>query len=373
MKIALITIQNANNYGAILQVFAMQEVLKRYGDVDVLNYENRHISRSFDLIRFKFGFRGLLGAGKDVLRLFPRYRVINKFKEFINEKINLTSELDYDDLLNGKASNYDVYISGSDQIWNPLCVSEVKRIDRAYFLDFAPIGADKISYASSMGSYEYTDSEIVVVEKLLSSFKSISVREKNSQEYLGDLLGRTVEHVLDPTLLLSKYEWMSVLGMREGCDISDKYILLYTVPKIPLIKSVVEFLSKKLGLRVLAIDQGISAGAEVDSQIRDASPVEFVEYFLNAEFVITDSFHGTCFSLNFNKPFVCVSSSMHKNRIKSLLDMVGLSGRLIEKASDIDKLDINLDMVASSQALEFYREKSLSYIESSLDMCSCCR
>ena len=79
MKIALLTIHNANNYGAILQTFAMQEVLKRYGEVEIINYRNRHISRSFDLIRLKPDLHGLLGFGKDILRLKPRYKVIKKF------------------------------------------------------------------------------------------------------------------------------------------------------------------------------------------------------------------------------------------------------------------------------------------------------
>ncbi|MDO3385983.1 polysaccharide pyruvyl transferase family protein, partial [Gilvimarinus sp. SDUM040013] len=136
----------------------------------------------------------------------------------------------------------------------------------------------------------------------------ISVHEKDTQLLLQGLMGKDVHHVLDPTLLLSKDQWLETLEIKNKVNIKEKYILLYTVPKNPLIRNAVEYFSKKTGYKVVALDQGLSAGAKVDKQIRDAGPIEFLELFSNAAFVITDSFHGTCFSINLEKPFITVSS-----------------------------------------------------------------
>jgi len=133
----------------------------------------------------------------------------------------------------------------------------------------------------------------------LKKYDSISVREKATQVYLQGLLKKPVRHVLDPTLLLDKNEWIRFSGVDNEFMLNERYILLYTVPKASLIKKVVEELSKKLQIKVIAIDQGLSAGVKVDKQIRDAGPEEFLRLFACAEFVIIDSFHGVCFSLNF--------------------------------------------------------------------------
>jgi hypothetical protein len=365
VKVALITIQNANNYGAVLQAFAMQEVLKRYGEVDIINYKNRHISRSFDLVRIKPSLHGVLGTGKDIFRLFPRYRAIKKFKGFIANKFNLTETFTHDDLAAGKASGYDVYVAGSDQIWNPVCVNEKGQIDLAYFLDFVPIEAKKISFASSVGGHKYSKAESVHVKLLLSRFKHLAVREKDTQVYLETLLNKPIKHVLDPTLLLNKQEWLSAVGGASSTDIAG-YILLYTVPKVSLIKDAVNYFAKKLGLKVISLEQGLMAGARVDKQIRDAGPKEFIELFANASFVITDSFHGTCFALNFEKPFVAVSPGKHSNRIESLLNLVGLEGRLLKDSNEMIKIPAEVDVSFALDRLNALRAESTIYLESCL-------
>ena len=366
MKIALITIHNANNYGAIFQAYATQVVLSKYGDVKIINYENRHVSRSFDLIRFVPSVHGVMGFVKDVLRLFPRYRVISKFERFIYNNLNLTCVYSSSDLKDGKAPVYDVYVSGSDQIWNPICISEKQQIDGNYFLEFAANGMVKLSYASSMGGYKYTEAEASVVKSYLQGFDSISVRELDAKLYLETLLGKPVQHVLDPTLLLDKSEWLHVAGGASNTETTEDYILLYTVPKSPLIREVVDQVSKKLQMKVIAIDQGLTASAKVNKQIRDAGPEEFLRFFAGAKYVITDSFHGVCYSLNFEIPFVAVSSGIHSNRIESLLNLVGLEERLVKNNTQIKRVLSECDYTLAYNKLHKEREKSMKYISKSL-------
>jgi hypothetical protein len=366
MKIALITTQNANNYGAILQAFALQKVLSRYGDVEVVNYKNSHIGISFNLIRVKPTAHGLLGMVKDVFRLFPRYRVIKKFKRFIQKNMELTKSVSMQELQHGELGHYDVYVAGSDQIWNPACISKDCTIDPIYFLSFAPKAVRKISYASSIGGYQLASNEKEHIKELLEDFHMISVREKDTQILMQDVLEKTVNHVLDPTLLLSKEEWLESLKIEKTVNITEKYILLYTVPKNPLIRNAVEYFSKKTGYKLVALDQGLSAGAKVDEQVRDAGPIEFLELFANATFVITDSFHGTCFSINFGLPFVVISHGAHSNRIESLLSLVGLESRLVKSETDFIDLDVVMDYSDAHKSLLKFRAESLLVLSSNI-------
>ena len=369
MKIALVTIHNANNYGAIFQTFATQQVLLRYGEVDIVNYDNRHVSRSYDLIRLKPSFHGLLGTGKDILRLFPRYRVIRKFKKFIKENLSQTRAYSQQEILAGKVAAYDVYVAGSDQIWNPSCASPRNEIDPVYFLDFAPENSKKFSYASSAGGYNYSEMERQQVKGFLRRFDAISVREKSTQLLLQDLLGSSVDHVLDPTLLLSKKEWLNMAKLPENYTSDQKYILLYTVPKVPLVRRAVQFFSRKIGLPVISVDQGISAGAKVDKHIRDASPEDFLRLFAGAQFVITDSFHGVCFSINFGIPFVAISPGIHSGRIESLLSLLRLDKRLLKNETDFANVEGILDFAEASDLLSIERNKSISFLSGIIGRC----
>lgn len=367
MRVALVTIHNTNNYGAIFQAFALQTILSRYADVEIINYDNRHISRSFDLVRFSLSIHGLLGAGKDIFRLFPRRRVINNFMRFIENNMNLTKTYSSSDLKQGGGGEFDCYVAGSDQIWNPACVSQNGIMDPVYFLDFCPKGARKISYASSLGAYQFSDQEKLKLKEYLNDFSVVSVREQGAQLLLQEVLGRKVNHVLDPTLLLSRDEWLESVGLPKQAEEKEKYILLYTVPKVPFVRSVVDFFSKKIGLKVVTIDQGLSAGARVDEHIRDAGPLDFIRLFSEAEFVITDSFHGVCFSLNFGKPFVAVSPGKYANRIESLLSIVGLEDRLVKSEADFSGFIVDVDYKDAHEKLLSARQASLNVLSTSLE------
>lgn len=362
MKIALVTIHNTNNYGAIFQAYATQQILSKYGDVDIINYDNRHVSRSFDLIRLNPSFHGLLGTGKDILRLFPRYRVIRKFKKFIKENFSQTKIYSQQEILAGKVSAYDIYVAGSDQIWNPSCASPNNEIDPVYFLDFAPENSVKISYGSSVGGYLYSEIERQQVEGYLRRFDAISVREKSTQVFLQNLLGVPIGHVLDPTLLISKKEWLNIAKLPGNYKASQRYILLYTVPKVPFIRRAVEFFSRKFGLPVVSVEQGLSPGAKVNKHIRDAGPEDFLELFAGAQFVITDSFHGACFSINYGIPFVAISPGVHSGRIESLLSLLRLDKRLIKNETDFVGVQGTLDSSEVSDLLSIERNKSISFL-----------
>lgn len=366
MKIGLITIHWANNYGAALQVFATFKILSKYGYVEVIDYRNVYTSKGMQLVRIGRKARDILRAGKDILRIFPRQRAISKFKKFNNDHMRFSSlvcsQKDFENL----DKCMDVFISGSDQIWNPRIVSDNNEIDGRYFLDFVKLGR-KISYASSMGTYQYEGKKQQELLSLLSKYDSISVREKNTALYLSSTLGLKAEHVVDPTLLLSKDEWFNNFPSIRNDE--DKYILIYALKKDKLLKDVVAFISKLTGMKVYAIDQDPLLNYSCDKHFMDKGPEEFLQLFSNAKFIITNSFHGTAFSVNFNIPFIVTSPPTGINRIESLLLELNLTSRLVNNFN-VDALNqivnhhIDYDLV--NIRLKKMRLDSLDYLQRAL-------
>ncbi|MDN0109156.1 polysaccharide pyruvyl transferase family protein [Yersinia mollaretii] len=365
MKIALITIHNANNYGAIFQAFATQEILSRYGHVTVINYDNKHISRSFELIRLTPSLRGVLGVGKDLLRLLPRYRAIKKFRAFININLNLSQQYDKEKLIAEGCPGFDIYVSGSDQIWNPSCIGNNKKFNEIYFLSFVKENKKCISYASSFGNYNFPSKLNDNLATLLKKYSMISVREDSSVSKL-DAIGITAQQVLDPTLLIDHVSWLNYTNNKKRTEDSEQYILLYTVPKVALIRDIVNFVSKKLGLKVIALDQGLFAGAKVAQHIRDAGLNDFIRLFENSSFIITDSFHGVCFSINFSKKFVAVSPGIHSNRIDSLLSRTSLTERMVNNIDEMESFDLYKE-IDVTDSLAKLREESICFLEKAIN------
>lgn len=263
------------------------------------------------------------------------------------------------------AKEFDVFVSGSDQIWNPKIISEDGQLDPHYFLDFVA-GKTKFSYASSLGTYQYDESESGQVRDLLHDYSGITVREKDSAEYLSALLQRKVDDVLDPTLLFNKREWLAFFDLVQKQP-EQPYILVYALKKDLLLKQTVEQVAAKLGYPVITIDQDPFTNFSNEQHIKDAGPVEFIELFANASFIVTNSFHGTCFSVNFNIPFIVTSPLSSINRIENLLSIVGASDRIKLHADNVQEIiseDIDFDY--ANTRLESLRIECKKYIKDTI-------
>ena len=363
MKIAVMTIHNALNFGAIFQAYATQEILSKYGSVDVVNYENKHIEKLYSPFNVKFDSSFLKSLVRETLLLKSKVSKKNKFEVFFNTKLNFTKKVDF---VNETLETYDVYVSGSDQIWNPKITNGVNSLNEKYFLSFAPENTKKISYASSLGNYRFNTEQERRVKQLLETFASLAVREQDGVEYLEPFLNRKVKQVLDPTLLLSKDDWINKLKLKENKS-SEEYILVYTVPRAELLKDAINFYAKQ-GIKVISVDSAIRKTGNVDKQIRDAGPEEFLNLFLNAKMILTDSFHGVCFSINFQKDFLAISSGVVSNRMRNILSLVGMENRLIESVNDFEKVKpiTNEEYRKSFELLEVHKKVSFDYLDKAL-------
>ena len=250
---------------------------------------------------------------------------------------------------------FDLGISGSDQIWNPLLN---KKVDDIYYLNFGKFRY-KISYASSLGNYKF-DSESFndLIKRNLQSYLKISTRENSAK--LERLIGKKVFNVCDPTLLLSKEEWANRLGINENIS---PYILVYSLTDSDNVIKIAHLIAKKKNLKIINIGKTIYHYNDVRC-VLDAGPKEFVELFYNASYVVTNSFHGTAFSINFKKQFLSVKHPKSPERAEHILSVTGLLSRLvspqiIEFPNDMEEGLIN----DTTKTLEKIRAESYQFLK----------
>lgn len=358
-KIAILTQPLGINYGGILQNYALQTVLKKLGFFPVTI--NRWNNYSIPWFRKQ-------------LYYFKLQKVFYKdnFK-FIKKHINLTEKLDSDKKFykHIKNNHYDGFVVGSDQTWRPDYSPNIYN----YFLDFlkdtTSNGIKKIAYASSFGKEEWTYDEKTTheVKELVKQFNAVSVREDSGVDLCKKYLDIEAIHVLDPTMLLNKKDYQKLYEKkgypkRQGVF---TYILDYTSEK----QSIVDDVSKKLHLQVFRNQPALKIkGKKEKLKNRIYPPLEtWLKSFDDADFVITDSFHGTVFSIIFSKPFLVIPNKVRGvSRFTSLLLPLGLENRIINDVGEISSelLQKPIDYNIVHKRLEEWKKESLNFLNNAL-------
>ena len=354
MKVGIVTFHNGSNYGAALQCFALQEAEKKLGnDVYVINYNNRFISKGLDRFRFALSTLGFYYLAYDIINYFSNGRKIVRFKKFFDDYYNLTPLMDANALKSYNV-HYDIGMSGSDQIWNALLNN---RVDDIYFLNFGYF-THKVSYASSLGNYQLDNEEYNrSIIQLLSNYDRVSTRENS--KLLESLINRAVYNVCDPTLLLCKEEWAEKLKLRKR---QSKFLLIYALTDQDRVIEIARLISKEKSLPILFLGKTKRKYSGITC-INDAGPKEFVELFYNAEYVVTNSFHGTAFSINFHKQFVSVKHPKSPERALHILKVTNLESRLVMSGTVANILDVEpAEFQAATCALEKLRNESYKYL-----------
>ena len=214
-------------------------------------------------------------------------------------------------------------------MWNPEFEG---RIDSAFFLKFAPDTARKVAYASSFGKGSLSDIEAAEVKRLLSRYDYISVREKSGKEIVTNL-GLDAEYLLDPTFLLDGNEWRTFFNKRL---VKEEYVLVYQLNPNPKLLEIANRIAKEHNLKVVKFSRDVVKKAGVDINMAFQRPEYFVSMIANADYIVTDSFHGTLFAINFNIPFVTLlNKNRGVSRIKSLLGTYSLCGRIAYSENDV--------------------------------------
>lgn len=333
MKIGILTYHNAYNYGAVLQTYATQEILKLMGHkAVVIDYHNKAVDLDYE--KRKFCLEGFWKSG---IR-FPLYLIEktfyrkrrNEYHRFGSKYIELSKESYYQ---GEKISfdDYDAILIGSDQLWNKKITGG---LDEVYWGHFERRNETKvISWSVCMNNLDLNADEITYIKDSLSQFSAISVREDNLQAFIAPLANKTVFHTSDPTLVLPSHKW------EELCQpVKEKnYIAVYAVREgwktIEFARKVARLTQKRLVI--------ISAysGWKVSREYKEClGPIGFISYLNSADLVITSSFHGTAFSILFKKNFV-IPLFEENVRIQSLLKSYSLTDRIVHSPEEVVNLN----------------------------------
>lgn len=344
MKIGILTYHRAENYGALLQAYALRTYLQGLGhDVEFVDYWPDYHVNYFKVFSWK-RFRNANWKGKiDLLLgvtlwLYLRQTRSKRLRRFIHERLGVTGNPRYNEKSQA-TEPYDIVVYGSDQIWRKQNMGGVG-FDDWYFGAANVRAGKKIVYAGSMGTVKTSAKDDEYVRTMMKNFECISVREADLGAYLNGL-GIASQQVIDPVFLLSKEQWLEVADRKRA--VQGKYILFYNLLNKPESVRFAEKLSRETGLPIKEINKKMSFSHLGSRYISTASVEEFLRLIYDAEYVVSNSFHGVAFSLIFQKQFFAVGMGEKANRVKSLLDFAGLQERYVSdnmtRAKDIRDID----------------------------------
>lgn len=368
----MITLHTVDNYGSVMQTYATQQILKKCGyDVEFVDYwrrDNLPQSRAERMLEGStlqklkplwginnFTRKAMVSILKSVLekQRSPMWR-------FLEEKVQLTKAryCSYEELkANPPAA--DVYITGSDQVWNSIWN---QGIDRSYFLDFAPTGKPRIAFSASFGREQLDAEEVPETKRLLEKYSAISVREQSAVELLASMdIESTL--VLDPTLMLEADEWRKLAAEQKK---EKPYILIYQLNPNPQMDQYAEQLAQKKNWEVVRIGFGRSDRRKGGKCVMLPSVEEFLGLFCDAACVLTDSFHATAFSLNLGTDFISVLPGRFGTRIESITKLTRTENRILTSYDDLTVVDRSIDEKNVQNIFTVERKKGFDFLKKAI-------
>ncbi|MDD3346609.1 polysaccharide pyruvyl transferase family protein [Oscillibacter sp.] len=365
MKAGLVTFYHIHHYGALLQAAATERAVEQAGgECEIIDY---YVNQNNDLFRKPTGLGSAAADAHTALHYAALKTRYDRFEQFAKDHLRISGHrFESGEELRAAELPYDVILSGSDQIWNPKIFPN-GRFDPVFFGEFSP--RRKIAYAPSFGVPHIPSGMERELREYLAHFSHLSVRERQGQAIVREVAGVKVPVVLDPTLLLTSEQWSAMakppVKLPQG-----GYLLCYCISAPGPLEPYIRALAEKTGLPVVQL---CGARQKVHPKARcvlDAGPAEFLGLFQNAACVCTNSFHGTVFSVQFQKPFFTAVApgelaEPESSRTFSILSRLGLTDRIIGKG-DTAEIDAPVDWAAVSKRLEDARRSSLDYLRAAL-------
>ncbi|MBQ7976538.1 MAG: polysaccharide pyruvyl transferase family protein [Clostridia bacterium] len=380
-KIGVCACYNTKNYGSMLQTLATGVQLERLGyEYEFIRYSRKLtlglLLKSLSRIPEKLKEKKQRQVRLDGYNKYPglKEKVVSRnkcFDDFMNKTfVKISPVCDTYSQVKNQASVYDAVLVGSDQLWRPEGYST-----GFYNLMFVPEYVHKIAYATSFGVSNIPNNKKGIAKKFLNRIEDISVRELRASEIIEELTGRKVPTVVDPTLLFTGDEWKEIIPQKNVVPEGEKYVFCYLLGTNIAHRKAAEELREATGCKIVTIphldefvEGDISFG---DMQLFDVGPAEFVNLIRNAEYVCTDSFHGTVFSILNHKQFVTFSrfsddSKQSRNsRIESLFEQTGLNDRHCT-TNILETMNRYIDYVSVEEKLTEMRRKSVEYLSNAL-------
>lgn len=364
--VGVITMHKVLNYGSALQAWATSQTLNSLGYEAVLVdyiYPNRQHDRYPKWKQCATRIKNLLLGD-----YWEKKRKL--FETFWAKNFTLTSPYHSEQSLRINPPECDIYMAGSDQVWN----QNFTRGDASFLLGFAPDSKPKIAYASSFSDNSLTNEQSNFVCGYLKRFDAISVREKNAADIVKQLLHHNVEICLDPTLLLSEQDYAPLIAqsqMHVDVPYLLVYVLNYAFDPYPYVSRLIEKIAKERNLHVVCIDFSRRQRLRIKhTHLHDAiSPCDFLWLFAHADFIVTTSFHGTAFAMNFHKPFCSVVNDVETgdDRMVNLLHQCGADSRIVRKNTlPYPAFDGVEDLLSAWRHLDTLKEQSEQWLSNVL-------
>lgn len=369
MKIGILTLPLLNNYGGILQAYALQKSIEKLDvEAHLISIQKYPIPfKHYFIRRIKLAILSLLGKKRD-WNLSEKERILKEQNisintiRFIDKYINNKTEKVFSSKELKELELFDAYIVGSDQVWRPKYTGNIYD----YFLSFLDENntSKKIAYAASFGTdnWEYSILETKKAKKLVNRFDSVSVRESSGVNLCKEYLGVNATHLLDPTMLLSKEEYINNLKLEKEPKSQGNlmvYILDDSQEKLNLVTNISKNNYKPFCFSLK------SKYFNNQQQVHIPRIETWLKGFIDADFIITDSFHGTIFSIIFNKEFITLGNDERgMARFNSLLTEFNLQNRLITDLKDVDKISQlkKIDWINVNSLLEQRRKESVNFL-----------
>ena len=365
MKVGTLTFHGAHNYGSVLQAYALQVVLNDVvgeNEHEIINFRKNEQKAYYSTINKGKGIAIRIGNIYNWLYRKQLNEKHKKFEDFIKKYLPLSKEVNKSEDVKKIVENYEIVICGSDQVWNP----DITGNDLSYFLDFCGEETRRISYAPSFGVEELSESYGKLVKQQLLQFSAISVREEAGKKLIQDLTGRDPQLVIDPTRLMDWQEWECC--EKEHPAAVGEYILYYTVRSSQSLWKYCLELAQKRNIKILRIGSNfISKRIKAENNVEyvcDVSPGEWLYLIHHANCVVTNSFHGTAFAINYRKDFFVEFSSLTNSRLSNIVDLFGLEKQVVGNA-DSDYFS-EVDYSKTEIILPEMQKASLEYLKRAL-------
>lgn len=357
-KLGILTFHETLNYGALLQAYALQKYISLHSSdlAEIIDYRCEAVyGREFP--QSLAAAQGVKEKVKYLVGKRARKEKAEQFSSFIKKNMKLSNQRYYSSNIKNAANEYDKFIVGSDQIWNFNLTGD----DDTYYLDFVEDKFKKTAYAASFGYYSVPKQYEEKTERFLSEFSKISVREKSGQAIIKNLCNMQAEKVLDPVFLLNKTEWENEFSADEKSLEQEDYILVYLPHDKNNVFSYAKQLAKKTKCKIKYINITYIPFLGVENYY-SLSPSSFLAMIRHAKYVVTGSFHGVAFSINFNKEFYYENSSASGklgSRVDNLVELLHLTNRKI--SHEINEIT-PIDYTVVNTLLEKERKKSIDFL-----------
>ena len=364
MKISIITLHAVHNYGSALQAYATERIFRQIGlEAEIVDYRRTAVLpvSAFDILKSSDVLKSKI---KRLLMKPSSIKAQKVFEPFIRKNLSLSPVRYTED---SDFGNYplsaDVYCTGSDQVWNTDWHEEVPK---PFFLSFVPDNKKKIAFSASFGKSELEEWEKKTIQELLSRYSAISVRERSGLDILRNLGFEKAQQVLDPTQFLTVKDW-NKLACTDRI-VSEPYILVYQLCNNRMFEEYAKKLSKKKGIKLIRLCTRYDQIRKPGHGIVLPPVGDFITLIRDAEYVLTDSFHCTSFSILFHKQFMCFSPNRFSTRLTSILELTGLENRMLHNATDFETISQMIDYSKPDRILDEKRNEGIRFLKDALDI-----